>query len=51
MNDRKYYGYKDVIKWAKGEIKNKPYKDVWNNKLFKTTSNRKVKHGKGKVDE
>lgn len=51
LKDRKYYGYKDVIKWAKKELKNKPYNEVWNSKLFKTSSNKKVKHGKGKADE
>lgn len=50
LEGREYFDYNDVILWAKKELKDKPYTDVWNKKLFKSTSNKKVKHGKGKVN-
>ena len=51
FDDREYFDYDDVIKWANKELKNKKFDKVWNSKLFKASSNRKVKQGKGKVDK
>lgn len=50
VKDRKYYDYEDVLNWASNQLKNKKVEEVWNSKIFKKSSNQKVKQGKGKVN-
>lgn len=47
INEKVYYDYEDVIEWVKTELSQKEPDDIWNKKLYKNRSNKKVKHGKG----
>lgn len=47
INEKVYYDYEDVIEWVKTELSKKEPDDIWNKKLYKNRSNKKVKHGKG----
>lgn len=45
---RKYYDYDDVVAWLSNVLKTTKADDIWDKKLYKSHSNKKVKHGKGK---
>ena len=47
---REYYDYEDVVEFVKKELLTKSPDDIWDNKLYKSRSNQKVKQGKGKVE-
>ena len=47
---REYYDYEDVVKFVKKELLTKSPDDIWDNKLYKSRSNQKVKQGKGKAE-
>lgn len=43
----KTYDYEDVVDWVKRQLEITNPDDIWNKKLYKVRSNKKVKHGKG----
>lgn len=45
-SDRTYYDYDDAVNFLKNELKTKKADDIWSPKLYKSRSNKKVKHGK-----
>ena len=50
IDNRVYYDYDDVVKWVNNELKNKSVDTIWNSKLYKSSTNKRVKHGKGKSE-
>lgn len=47
VSGRKYYDYDDVVSWLKEQLRNNKPENIWNEKVFKSKSNQKVKQGKG----
>ncbi len=47
-SNRKYFDYEDVVKWLTKVLETTNPDDIWDKKLYKPHSNKKVKHGKGK---
>ncbi len=44
--NKKYYDYDDVVSWLQNELLVKMPDDIWDRKLYKISSNKKVKQGK-----
>lgn len=46
VEGKKYYDYDDVVAWLQNELLTKQPDDIWDRKLYKISSNKKVKQGK-----
>ena len=49
--NKTYFDYEDVVEWVKKQLESKEPDYIWNEKLYKRSSNKKVKQGKTGGDQ